>query len=170
MMFQSTPPAEARGDGGGLHACWKFKVSIHSPRRSEGRRHLGHQIKDTAKFQSTPPAEARGDKEPTVRQVSSVTYGFNPLPPPKRGETDPQTTYEQGTSGRSFNPLPPPKRGETGSECLRHALVCFNPLPPPKRGETPVISQRARVVDVSIHSPRRSEGRLADRPLRWPKT
>ena len=37
-----------------------------------------------------------------------------------------------------FNPLPPPKRGETRRLRLRVSAVSdsFNPLPPPKRGET----------------------------------
>ncbi len=39
--------------------------------------------------------------------------------------------------GYSFNPLPPPKRGETfTTEHFRNDVICFNPLPPPKRGET----------------------------------
>ena len=39
LQFQSTPPAEARGDHSINHAnvCVLELVSIHSPRRSEGR-------------------------------------------------------------------------------------------------------------------------------------
>ena len=37
------------------------------------------------KFQSTPPAEARGDEK--LERVYMRYRGFNPLPPPKRGET-----------------------------------------------------------------------------------
>ena len=41
------------------------------------------------------------------------------------------------TLGECFNPLPPPKRGETKStNALRVYPSGFNPLPPPKRGET----------------------------------
>ena len=85
-MFQSTPPAEARGDADGLCVGRRIVVvSIHSPRRSEGRPALairpegyenvsihsprrsegrpwsavGKVIPES--FQSTPPAEARGD-------------------------------------------------------------------------------------------------------------
>ena len=36
-------------------------------------------------FQSTPPAEARGDA--LGEEAEAVRKGFNPLPPPKRGET-----------------------------------------------------------------------------------
>ena len=36
----------------------------------------------------------------------------------------------------------------------------FNPLPPPKRGETAREGEQSPLRGVSIHSPRRSEGRL----------
>ena len=65
MQFQSTPPAEARGD------------TFVEVDRSRLRR-----------FQSTPPAEARGDVPPRRRLALIGTIeSFNPLPPPKRGET-----------------------------------------------------------------------------------
>ena len=122
-MFQSTPPAEARGD---VKVLVPFEVSIHSPRRSEGRQKCGC-------LHCRP------------------TRGFNPLPPPKRGET--------ARRARRFNPLPPPKRGETAvphsvlqefqstppaearGDLERLTITTllssgFNPLPPPKRGET----------------------------------
>ena len=38
------------------------------------------------RFQSTPPAEARGDRRAANREAGGAC--FNPLPPPKRGETD----------------------------------------------------------------------------------
>ena len=38
-------------------------------------------------------------------------------------------------------------------------LMSFNPLPPPKRGETQPKRPRDHNYKVSIHSPRRSEGR-----------
>ena len=38
---------------------------------------------------------------------------FNPLPPPKRGETIPAVPGATACAEMSFNPLPPPKRGET---------------------------------------------------------
>ena len=60
----------------------------------------------------------------------------------------------------SFNPLPPPKRGETFSWIMLPTFTrSFNPLPPPKRGETCLWTARSRPCEVSIHSPRRSEGR-----------
>ena len=39
----------------------------------------------TDAFQSTPPAEARGDW--SVCSIMPAPLCFNPLPPPKRGET-----------------------------------------------------------------------------------
>ena len=61
-----------------------------------------------------------------------------------------------------FNPLPPPKRGETlRSVKLATHLQSFNPLPPPKRGETAARAYARNADKVSIHSPRRSEGRLS---------
>ena len=61
------------------------KVSIRSPRRNEGRHQLLIVFADWMPFQSAPPAETRGD----CRRSYSVQRGarFNPLPPPKRGET-----------------------------------------------------------------------------------
>ena len=136
-MFQSTPPAEARGDfwipratladlrfnplpppkrGETLVPVWElvfWAVSIHSPRRSEGRRRCSARSDRRASFQSTPPAEARGDS--MERNTAEAISSFNPLPPPKRGET-------------KKNPL-----------------------------------RQAQGIRVSIHSPRRSEGRLGDR-------
>ena len=53
-MFQSTPPAEARGD-----------TSASAPSGA------------ASSFQSTPPA----------KPSSKLPFCFNPLPPPKRGET-----------------------------------------------------------------------------------
>ena len=111
VEFQSTPPAEARGDHG--QDCDRRghqRVSIHSPRRSEGRRVRRALQAGEVRFQSTPPAEARGDLR------SACTWRW---------------------SCAGFNPLPPPKRGET----------C--PVDPPAIEDT----------KVSIHSPRRSEGR-----------
>ncbi len=84
-MFQSTPPAEARGDAARFPAvttsvtfqstplpkrgetrgsqCVEqaFEVSIHSPRRSEGSPGVVNVLSRPLRFQSTPPAEARGD-------------------------------------------------------------------------------------------------------------
>ena len=61
-LFQSAPPAETRGD-------LSFDdINIADP-----------------VFQSAPPAETRGDV--LVRVQSRFAQGFNPLPPPKRGET-----------------------------------------------------------------------------------
>ena len=63
MLFQSTPPAEARGDlPESVTVASPVKVSIHSPRRSEGRPSLLAAFKALRLFQSTPPAEARGDR------------------------------------------------------------------------------------------------------------
>ena len=137
-------------------------------------------------FQSTPPAEARGDWPGTSERARRCAC-FNPLPPPKRGET--VFPVAQPFEQEGFNPLPPPKRGETrqprGSVnsisrfqstppaeargdvgtnlSFRTATVGFNPLPPPKRGETFAVRNISRLLVVAIHSPRRSEGRLARR-------
>ena len=132
--FQSTPPAEARGD------C-DSRPGVFARRQ----------------FQSTPPAEARGDKSDEQREKDRKS--FNPLPPPKRGETL-RSIVRRCVFDASFNPLPPPKRGETHRlvEALWLAefqstppaeargdlnvsgtpstVTSFNPLPPPKRGET----------------------------------
>ena len=109
--FQSTPPAEARGDPDiSGESYLSNEVSIHSPRRSEGRPvRLGDRLRLVIMFQSTPPAEARGDTQPGTARTSRLS--FNPLPPPKRGETRGYRHTPRRLGG--FNPLPPPKRGET---------------------------------------------------------
>ena len=156
-MFQSTPPAEARGDVRAPGWCLSRRgfnplpppkrgetnrpdlkqgsrhVSIHSPRRSEGRR-CG------------------------IESAGEFSEGFQSTPPPKRGETEDEPPTNAAES--CFNPLPPPKRGETPSQLLpSRSASSFNPLPPPKRGETQVQVPIAPRLRVSIHSPRRSEGR-----------
>ena len=180
-MFQSTPPAEARGDmfvasNGAPPLCfnplpppkrgetralvWRFTssgVSIHSPRRSEGRRIGG--------------------------AVLTTSYCFNPLPPPKRGETvpvrppqhDPRVSihsprrsegrHQQASLTRNGQgvSIHSPRRSEgrlPRRKCCTTSRVGFNPLPPPKRGETHGLMGFEPVSKVSIHSPRRSEGRL----------
>ena len=153
--FQSTPPAEARGDALNLRKRHLLPVSIHSPRRSEGRLSKIAPNSVTNSFQSTPPAEARGDGAEKVdlyvdeefqstppaeargdmmlRPTWDLLLSFNPLPPPKRGETP---GVQKKSVGSTFQSTPPPKRGETVSrQSLSPALECFN-TPPPKRGET----------------------------------
>ena len=61
-------------------------VSIRSPRRSGGRHILRQHGEPARPFQSAPPAEAGGDS-PVATQSSVQPSCFNPLPPPKRGET-----------------------------------------------------------------------------------
>ena len=183
-MFQSTPPAEARGDAVEIElpSVDASHVSIHSPRRSEGRRSINGASGSAGSFgfQSTPPAEARGDA--ALRANASMVGCFNPLPPPKRGETPrpfrraaPGSSFNplpRRSEGRlfsfsclrarqGFNPLPPPKRGETlsPSRALR-ARQGFNPLPPPKRGETRVLAVHQTTQRVSIHSPAEARGDL----------
>ena len=59
----------------------------------------------------------------------------------------------------SFNPLPPPKRGETSyTYCERHLLLFQSTPPAEARGDIN-LSLIQRIRRVSIHSPRRSEGR-----------
>ena len=153
-----------------VRRCWVTEVSIHSPRRSEGRPAVPAPYKPGTlrkEFQSTPPAEARGDTACRAAGTACLPC-FNPLPPPKRGETlDGTGKPRRPAIETCFNPLPPPKRGETcGTESAESRAIddCFNPLPPPKRGETWGSDRRsalrlAHVHGVSIHSPRRSEGR-----------
>ena len=54
-------------------------VSIHSPRRSEGRQERDHERPSNTKFQSTPPAEARGDLSGPVN--ATVLMVFQSTPP-----------------------------------------------------------------------------------------
>ena len=84
-------------------------------------------------FQSTPPAEARGDN-------CTLTRTPNP-------------SWFQSTP-------PAEARGDEHLSLAFDTFQSFNPLPPPKRGETIDRTGEAGTSEVSIHSPRRSEGRL----------
>ena len=175
--FQSTPPAEARGDETAetrpvSQAAMKSFNPLPPPKRGET------QIPD-------PLHRPRGD---------GAVRSFNPLPPPKRGETRPLIPGKlPGAQGRhialsrTFQSTPPAEaRGDaTHYDRIEPAeLERFNPLPPPKRGETEITDTLVTIetafqstppaeargdrqwgpygrmnFDVSIHSPRRSEGR-----------
>ena len=65
--------------------CVGKEVSIHSPRRSEGRRELfGRGFQGEVSIHSPRRSEGR----PATENVySAERTSFNPLPPPKRGET-----------------------------------------------------------------------------------
>ncbi len=162
--FQSTPPAEAEGDDRAhVLEIGVFGVSIHSPRRSGGRPASGYASQLAASgFQSTPPAEAEGDVPATAVAWLSVFQST----PPAEAEGDPARMAEKERRVISFNPLPPPKRRETALIAASVAETsCFNPLPPPKRRETAHGSVGQLLLpDVSIHSPRRSGGRLPFTP------
>ena len=113
-------------------------VSIRSPRRSEGRygNSGGNRNRDPVSIRSPRRSEGRWT---AILSLPFPHMGFNPLPPPKRGEILPRAVLEPIHSG--FNPLPPPKRGEITDN-----------WPSYPTGQ------------VSIRSPRRSEGRF-DRSL-----
>ena len=70
-----------------LGAGASIAVSIHSPRRSEGRLRTTRPLNWILRFQSTPPAEARGDamRSPVDERVSK---SFQSTPPAEaRGDT-----------------------------------------------------------------------------------
>ena len=100
--FQSTPPAEARGDDArdGCRVIRRGGTGFNPlppPKRGETRRGRAPDRGAIGEFQSTPPAEARGDggyeserfhhSPRRSERVFLSTESFNPLPPPKRGET-----------------------------------------------------------------------------------
>ena len=68
VSIHSPRRSEGRPHSRGIEHDALCAVSIHSPRRSEGRRSTNSRdIKIVMrKFQSTPPAEARGDDSPDV--------------------------------------------------------------------------------------------------------
>ena len=83
---------------------------------------------------------------------------FNPLPPPKRGETEFRRAC---ASGQVFQSTPPAEaRGDVavGAAAWYFRDVSIH-FPPPKRGETKLNGTQDVSKGVSIHSPRRSEGR-----------
>ena len=134
LEFQSTPPAEARGDQRRPGPRMAREVSIHSPRRSEGRPSLGPRARPSRRF--------------------------NPLPPPKRGETC--WSQRRAVRDERFQSTPPAQaRGDpltpTSISCYRE----FQSTPPAEaRGDLGVYcGARDGAPWVSIHSPRRSEGR-----------
>ena len=84
-MFQSTPPAEARGDVDGGRVVYKLGRFNPLPPPKRGETSARGVVGGSFAFQSTPPAEARGDLRAIGRRQDAKC--FNPLPPPKRGET-----------------------------------------------------------------------------------
>ena len=134
-----------------------MSVSIHSPRRSEGR--LAEAIKclecgEVTLFQSTPPAEARGDI-PTIPSVVCMSKAFQSTPPAEaRGDV--LQRFRQVHCNRSFNPLPPPKRGETTRfPGMLLTMARFQSTPPAEaRGDWKARRALEAHQAVSIHSPR----------------
>ena len=127
--FQSTPPAEARG-----RRCVKGwipdgkEVSIHSPRRSEGRR--GRRRAHATPFES-----------------------FNPLPPPKRGETLAHTRAEQ--SSQTFQSTPPAEaRGDIQLVTITRTHIEFQSTPPAEaRGDSVIVSDAPLLAEVFQSTP-----------------
>ena len=111
-------------------------VSIHSPRRSEGRR---------------PDAAAT---------ASTCSSSFNPLPPPKRGETFQKWEQEVAQCVSIHSP----RRSEgrhPGTARLAGAIVVSIHSPRRSEGRLDPGATLRDFIGVSIHSPRRSEGRRA---------
>ena len=159
--FQSAPPAEARGDNAALrHRLDEADMPFQSAPPAEARGRFENPPSSRARltrFQSAPPAEARGDLGVTSRSTNE--RGFNPLPPPKRGEirsitagvwrrpcgfqSAPPAEARGDRRARSrcssrcwFQSAPPAEaRGDAGRRCSLSIRSSFNPLPPPKRGE-----------------------------------
>ncbi len=160
MLFQSTPPAEARGDR--MHREPRCSGAtgfnpLPPPKRGETR--CNDKNHGRYKFQSTPPAEARGDALAQPRRL--IFLSFNPLPPPKRGETS--SVSESSTPLREFQSTPPAEaRGDdTAPAVERRASEVSIHSPRRSEGRPRFHPHRRAVATVSIHSPRRSEGRLA---------
>ena len=114
-----------------------WDVSIRSPHRGEGRFPYSLSMsRRKSSFQSAPPTEARGDNTMSQHPRKGPT-GFNPLPPPRRGEIhgmEIRLPYEG-----CFNPLPPPRRGEIYPNARLNVPVSgFQSAPPTEaRGDHP---------------------------------
>ena len=175
-VFQSTPPAEARGDDlddPAVTAMMKAisQVSIHSPRRSEGRLPCcdpGRETGTQSRFNPLPPPK-RGETWDQCGLIGMTSNGFQSTPPAEaRGDLRlGLNSHGRGVAGVSIH-SPAEARGDLG-EIRPHFCVAsngFQSTPPPKRGETHHTARYSTVAApnrVSIHSPRRSEGR----PLAW---
>ena len=86
---------------------------------------------------------------------------FNPLPPPKRGETAAHTEVETEKFNHTFQSTPPAEaRGDRESRALLGVDRAVS-IHSPRRSEGRLRGSSAPDGDsgVSIHSPRRSEGR-----------
>ena len=111
-------------------------VSIRSPHRSKGRPAAPMSCPPVALFQSAPLTEARGDNEKW--QSIRASGGFNPLPPPKQGETG----IAKGNRDQRRVSIRSPHRSK--GRLLNPAIIVY-------------------LVLVSIRSPHRSKGRQAIR-------
>ena len=157
LMFQSAPPAEARGDLTRRNGSANYAVSIRSPRRSEGRSMVRSTMTRPSMFQSAPPAEARGDLLSVITATSLSRFQSAP-PAEARGDAHPR----QGSALRPCVSIRSPRRSE-GRCCP--GVGGWRPVPvsirSPRRSEGRSTRLRfvAREEVVSIRSPRRSEGR-----------
>ena len=91
--FQSTPPAEARGDIHPLVKHGRSYVSIHSPRRSEGRPWRHFFAVFWWMFQSTPPPK-RGETCEGRRRGGQAEVSIHS---PRRSEGRRQRSRHSGT-------------------------------------------------------------------------
>ena len=136
ILFQSAPPAEARGDA---KACLDNDLYLfQSAPPAEAR---GGETKKSHLFQSAPPAEARGDGESPAGPIRQC---FNPLPRPKQGEIRNPRGRMNNPRSLKFQSAPPAEAHRPyQSAPPAEAAFRFNPLPRPKQGEIHPITERS---------------------------
>ena len=163
-MFQSAPPAEARGDFGvtGGHRLAHL-VSIRSPRRSEGRCLTVRRRERDIMVSIRSPRRSEG-RYPSRPQIHILPAAVS-IRSPRRSEGRYGPVGDSGDSGKFQSAPPAEARGDRARRKGPRPALCFNPLPPPKRGEIFDCPERCSPYHhVSIRSPRRSEGRFQERP------
>ena len=128
-MFQSAPPAEARGDEETCGPVLEHKLGFNPlPRPKQGEIHKPRKYQRRIIRFNPLPRPKQGEIEQKESDAeASMNISFNPLPRPKQGEITSWT--------KSFNPLPRPKQGEICKENNQDKTSSFNPLPRPKQGE-----------------------------------
>ena len=139
--FQSAPLTEARGDPELAAVAVLVLVSIRSPHRSKGRPlRRGADWRRSQRVSIRSPHRSKGRPSLAYSLECPAMSGFNPLPSPKQGETQPR--------GRLVARLP-------AVELFQSAPLTEARGDQEKRGIF-----HTSYLGVSIRSPHRSKGRI----------
>ena len=157
-MFQSAPPAEARGDSAVLAVARPTRCFNPLPPPKRGEMEVAQVSRPSLSgFQSAPPAEARGDPSDSVAAYQTFVVSIRS---PRRSEG--RSAFAQWRSCGTSVSIRSPRRSEGRSPRKEFPMndSMFQSAPPAEaRGDLQRQFLQRPLIQVSIRSPRRSEGR-----------